>query len=78
MEPRRARTVHSLCVSPVSDTELGLLNAAFTVAFAVAAIPIGYWADRGSRRMIIGDGVAIWSLFTLLTGLTQSFAQMLA
>jgi len=74
MEPRRARTVHSLCVSPVSDTELGLLNA----AFAVAAITIGYWADRGSRRMIIGDGVAIWSLFTLLTGLTQSFAQMLA
>jgi MFS family permease len=62
----------------LSDTELGLLNAAFTVAFAVSAIPIGYWADRGSRRMIIGVGVAVWSLFTLLTGLTQSFAQMLA
>jgi MFS transporter, Spinster family, sphingosine-1-phosphate transporter len=62
----------------LSDTELGLLNAAFTVAFAVSAIPIGYWADRGSRRMIIGLGVAVWSLFTLLTGLTQSFAQMLA
>ncbi len=62
----------------LSDTELGLLNAAFTVAFALAAIPIGYWADRGSRRMIIGLGVAVWSLFTLLAGLTQSFAQMLA
>ena len=61
----------------LSDFELGLLNAAFTVAFAVGAIPIGLWADRGSRRTIIGLGVAVWSLFTLLTGLTQSFAQML-
>src|SRR5262245_56611279 len=46
----------------LSDTELGLLNAAFTLAFAVAALPIGNWADHGSRRTIIGLGVAVWSL----------------
>ena len=62
----------------LSDTQLGLLNAIFTAAIAVGAIPLGIWADRGSRRLVIGLGIGVWSLFTLLTGFAQGFVQMLA
>ncbi len=62
----------------LNDTQAGLVTAAFTVALALSAIPIGIWADRGSRRVIIGIGVGVWSLFTLFTGLTQNFFQLLA
>jgi MFS transporter, Spinster family, sphingosine-1-phosphate transporter len=62
----------------LGDSEVGLLTAAFTVALALGAIPIGIWADRGSRRVVIGLGVGVWSFFTLLTGLTQNFLQLLA
>ncbi|HEX6350725.1 MAG TPA: MFS transporter [Candidatus Dormibacteraeota bacterium] len=61
----------------LSFTQIGLLNAAFTVALGLGALPLGVWADRGSRRTVIGLGVLVWSLFTLLTGVTQSFVQML-
>jgi MFS transporter, Spinster family, sphingosine-1-phosphate transporter len=61
----------------LSDTQLGLTASAFTVALAISAIPLGIWADRGSRRLIIGLGVGVWSLATLATGLTQSLAQFL-
>jgi MFS family permease len=41
-------------------------------------MPLGYWADRGTRRAIIGLGVAVWSVATLATGLVHTFPQMLA
>lgn len=62
----------------ISDAQIGLLVSAFVVAVAVAAIPLGYWADLGPRRIILGLGVAVWSLATLVTGLTRAFPQMLA
>ncbi len=62
----------------LSDTQLGLTSSAFTVALAIAAIPLGIWADRGSRRLIIGLGVTVWSLATFGTGLAQNFSQFLA
>jgi MFS family permease len=62
----------------IGDTAIGTLVSAFVVATALAAIPLGYWADRGTRHTIIGLGVAVWSLATLVTGLTHTFAQMLA
>lgn len=62
----------------LSYSQVGLLNAAFTVALALAAMPIGIWADRGSRRGIIALGVGVWSLFTLFTGFTQNFIQLFA
>lgn len=61
----------------LSDAQLGLTASAFTISLAIAAIPLGIWADRGSRRLIIGLGVTVWSLATLATGLTQNFSQFL-
>jgi len=62
----------------LSDFSVGLLGSAFTLVYALGALPFGLWADRGVRRTVIGTGVAVWSLATLLTGLTTSFAQLFA
>jgi MFS family permease len=60
----------------ISDTLYGLLGTAFLLVYAVAALPFGYWADRGVRRVIIGVGVAIWSIATLFTGFARNYAQL--
>jgi MFS family permease len=60
----------------LSDFSIGLLGSAFTLVYALAALPFGLWADRGPRRVVLGAGVLIWSLATLLTGLTRNFGQL--
>jgi MFS family permease len=60
----------------LSDTEIGLLGTAFLLVYAIAAIPAGVIADRFRRTTLIGWGVSIWSVATLLTGFTQSFGQI--
>ncbi|TMF51248.1 MAG: MFS transporter [Chloroflexi bacterium] len=60
----------------LSDTLVGLLGSAFLLVYAFAAIPFGYWADRGVRKTVVAAGVAIWSLATLVTGFSRNFAQL--
>ena len=60
----------------LSDFSVGLLGSAFTLVYALGALPFGLWADRGVRKTVIGAGVTIWSAATLLTGLTTNFAQL--
>ena len=60
----------------ISDTLYGLLGTAFLLVYAVAALPFGYWADRGVRRVIIAVGVAIWSIATLFTGFARNYVQL--
>ncbi|HEY2599566.1 MAG TPA: MFS transporter [Candidatus Dormibacteraeota bacterium] len=60
----------------LSNTEVGFLASAFLLVYAVAAVPFGYWADRGVRRTVVGIGVAIWSVATLFTGFARNFFQL--
>jgi MFS transporter, Spinster family, sphingosine-1-phosphate transporter len=60
----------------LSDAMVGLLGSAFLLVYAVAALPFGYWADRGIRKTVIGVGVAIWSVATLVTGFARDFVQL--
>jgi len=60
----------------LSDALIGLLASAFLLVYAFAALPFGYWADRGVRKTVVGVGVAIWSVATLFTGFAQSFFQL--
>jgi MFS family permease len=60
----------------ISDSQVGLLGSAFLLVYAVAAVPFGYWADRGVRKTVVAAGVAIWSLATLFTGFARSFPQL--
>jgi MFS family permease len=60
----------------LSDFSVGLLGSAFTLVYALGAVPFGLWADRGQRKSVIGTGVAIWSAAGLLTGMTTNFIQL--
>jgi len=57
-----------------SDFELGLLGTtSFVILFTVLGVPFGRLADRGSRKNMIAAGLAVWSLFSGLTGFAGSF-----
>lgn len=57
----------------VGNAQFGLLTTAFFICYMVAAGPIGWLADRYSRRMIIAAGGIVWSGATLLTALTWDY-----
>src|SRR5260370_301809 len=59
--------------SHLRDAQVGLLAAAFLLVYAIAALPFGYWGDRGVRKTVIGIGVTIWSLATVFSGLGASY-----
>ncbi|MGI8610608.1 MAG: spinster family MFS transporter [Candidatus Dormibacteria bacterium] len=60
----------------LSDTQAGMLATAFLLVYAVGALPFGFWADRWIRKNIVAMGVAIWSVATVLTALSQSFLHL--
>ncbi|MET0372106.1 MAG: MFS transporter [Sphingobium sp.] len=77
------RAILALFVDPirdefqVSDTQIGLLyGAAFSVCFAMASLPLGWLADRASRRNILCIGTLVWSAMTVWSGLATSFSQL--
>ena len=61
----------------VSDTMLGLLSGlCFSLLYAVVALPVARWVDRGNRRTVIAVGLTAWSAMTVLCGLAVSFSQL--
>lgn len=57
-----------------SDLQLALLGTtSFVIFYTLLGIPFGRLADRYSRKNIIGAGLAVWSLFSGLTGFADSF-----
>lgn len=77
------RQILALLVKPIkasfgiSDTQMGLLmGLSFALFYTLLGIPIGLMADRMNRKKIIGWGIAIWSLMTVLCGLADSFAML--
>ena len=63
----------------LGDARLGLLlGPAFVVFFCLCGIPLGWLADRWSRRGVLALGMLLWSLMTALCGLAGSFGSFLA
>ncbi len=60
----------------LSDTKAGALSTAFLLVYAVAALPLSIWADRGVRKNVISVCVAIWSVATCLSGFATGFWTM--
>lgn len=52
----------------LSDTEMGWVFGAFSLGYAFAQIPWGWFADRAGPRLALAIVVALWSAFTTLTG----------
>ena len=79
------RVVISMFMEPIkkefglSDTELGLLTGlAFSVMGGLASVPLARWADRGSRKWIIGGSFVAWTLMTAASGAAAGFVQLFA
>lgn len=62
----------------VSDFQLGLLGAVFSVVHSLATIPLGLLADRTGRNRVITAGVLFWSAATFLSGMVTSFRSLFA
>jgi MFS family permease len=58
----------------LSDLQLALLGTlSFVIFYTLLGVPFGHIADRSSRTKMIAIGLAIWSLFSGLTGFATSF-----
>ncbi len=68
-------------LSPFIQADLGLTNSQlgllkgflFALFYTVIGLPIAWLADRYSRVNIVGISLAVWSGFTALTGMANSF-----
>lgn len=78
------RQILGLLVGPIrrdlgiSDAQMGILyGLAFALFYTLLGIPLGRAADRASRRVIIGLGIAAWSIMTVLCGMARTYEQLL-
>lgn len=57
-----------------TDLQLAMLGSmSFVIFFTVLGIPFGRLADRAVRKNMIAVGLAVWSLFSGLTGFATGF-----
>ena len=77
------RQIPSMLVEPIkqdfnlTDSQIALLGgAAFSIFYAIMALPIGYAVDRYQRTKVLGTGIFLWSLMTALAGLANSFGKL--
>ena len=77
------RQVVAIVVAPmkadlgIGDAQIGWLYGIFAVFYAIAGLPIAYLADRKRRTHIIAAGLFLWSLMTMVCGLSRSFVQVM-
>lgn len=78
------RFVLSLLLEPIkldldlSDKQLGLLNGvAFGLFYAALGLPLGWLADRWSRKGTIVAGMVIWSTATACCGFATGFLPLM-
>jgi MFS family permease len=67
LAPELQRELH------ISNSQLGLLAASFSIVGGVASLPLGRLVDRVRRLALLAGAVALWSLAMLAVGAAQSF-----
>jgi MFS family permease len=79
------RVIGSIAIGPLkadlrlTDFEFSLTQGAALALFYLAfAIPLGWAADRFSRRAVIFGGIIVWSIASAGTGFSRSFAELFA
>lgn len=61
----------------LSNPELGILFSAFFWSYAPAQPFAGWLAQRFDLRYVLGGGLALWALATMLTGVVTGFVALL-
>lgn len=60
-----------------TDAQLGFLfGTVFAAFYTVFGIPLGLYADLGSRKKLLAWGLGVWSLMTGLCGFASSFPML--
>ena len=78
------RQILGLLVDPIkadmgiSDTQMGfLMGPSFAIFYIIAGIPIGWLADRMSRKVLVAIGQFFWSIASVSFGLGRTYVQLL-
>ncbi|WP_157218166.1 MFS transporter [Flavisphingomonas formosensis] len=78
------RLTISMLVTPIkqhlllSDVQVSMITStSFAIFYAIFGLPLGWAADRFSRRWIIFGGVTLWAIATTACGYAQTFEQLL-
>ena len=61
----------------VSNTLIGLIISSFAIMRFISGLFAGKLVDRFGERLVLGAGLFMVSLFTLISGLAQSYEQLL-
>ena len=79
------RFLPSLLTAPIkadlhlNDLQMGLLlGPAFGIFYVIVGLPIGWLADRVSRRCLLAAGIATWCCMTAAASLARSFVPLFA
>ena len=76
------RQVFSVVLPPIREdfsfslAQGGFLSTIFTLGIGLAGVPSGYLLDRYPRKVVMIIGIAIYSVFTILTALALGFLDM--
>jgi MFS family permease len=60
-----------------SNTQIGLIISVFAVVRLISGIPAGKMVERFGERLVLGVGLYMVAITTLLSGLSQSYSQLL-
>jgi sugar phosphate permease len=60
----------------LSASQLGFLLSAFYYGYVALMPSVGWLAERYGAKLVLGVGVAVWSIATLTTGFATSFATL--
>ncbi|MGX6648598.1 spinster family MFS transporter [Maricaulaceae bacterium MS644] len=61
----------------LSDSQLALLGGTmFAVFYATLGLPLAWLADRTNRVRLVALACAVWSIFTVLSGMATNFVTM--
>src|SRR3954466_5188776 len=59
----------------LTDSQMGALGGIFFAAvYTILGIPIARLADKGNRPLVMTLSLAIWSGFTVISGIARSYA----
>lgn len=70
--PRIQESLH------LGDAQIGWVESAFMLGYFLTSPIFGWLGDRYPRKWLIAGGVAIWSIATIASGFSATFATMIA
>ena len=76
------RTAPGALVEPMrrefelTDAQIGFLGSVFIWLYALVGVPLGYVADRWSRKKLLGLGMLVWSSLTAVAAVATTYPML--